>query len=439
MRIRIDALAGGGRGVGRAGGKVWLVAGGLPGDLVDAEILGEHPRWVDAVAVARIEEGPDRRPAACPHQPACGGCAWMVLREEAQRDWKRRIVIDALERIARLRNVPVEPTVASPRDLGYRNKVELVFGRDRSGRRLLGYHAASGELVDIERCLLHDDGGQAIHHSIRSFFLEGEGRDEPALDDPRRPIRLIVRRSEAAGAYLVALRGAPGPFASATAFARAIRERHPTVAGVVRLTAEPGRRGGTRTEILDGAGTLPETIAGTRFEVPAATFAQVNAPAAERLALEVLEAAGTPERVLELYGGMGIFSLAIARERRSFGTVVEADADAVAAGRAAASAIGARVRFVRSAVGPFLETLGGEEAHDVIVADPPRTGMERGAARAAARIGAPRVVMVSCDPATLARDLVAFVEAGYAVARVVPFDLFPQTPHVEVVARLDRT
>lgn len=387
-----------------------------------------------------LEAGPDRRLSPCPYQERCGGCAWMVLREEAQRDWKRRVVVDALERIAGLRGIAVEPTVASPADLGYRNRIELVFGRDRLGNRVLGYHAAnSGMLVDIDRCLLHGEEAQAIHGTIRGYFLDGPGSGEPALEDPGEPLRLILRRSESTGRFLVVLRGTARPFASARGFARWLRERHPSVEGVVRLLAEPGRRGGARTEILDGVGALPETIAGTRFEVPAAAFVQVNPLAAERLAREVLEAAGPARRVLELYGGMGIFALALARERGAEATVVEADGEAVRSGRAAAAATGARVRFERATVGAFLASPRRPAGYDLIVADPPRSGMERGAARAAARIGAARVILVSCDPATLARDLGPFVEAGYALGRVVPVDLFPQTPHVETVVRLDRS
>jgi 23S rRNA (uracil1939-C5)-methyltransferase len=372
----------------------------------------------------------------------------MTLDETEQRDWKRRRVVEAIERVGKLNGVEVGETVPSDLDLGYRNKVELTFGRE-GDERLLGFHpSGSGDrVVDVERCLLQGEGGRRVLESIREFFLHGPGRSETALDARGDPPRVVIRESRATGKILVAVRTGPVPFPSAAPFARQLMSRHPEVGGVVRLIARPGRRGGSATETLAGDPWIEEVLAGTLFRLPAATFFQVNTGAAERLAQVVMGAAGapSPNRVLDLYGGVGVFAIALAREGAR-ATVVEADRGAVECGRAAVAAEGiAGVEFVASDVSAYLEERGTATgsrllslAPDLVVADPPRTGLGPGAADAIAALAPPRIILVSCDAPTLGRDLRRFVDRGYAIRRVVPVDLFPQTASVEAVAELHR-
>jgi 23S rRNA (uracil1939-C5)-methyltransferase len=440
--VRIDSLAAGGRGVGRVSGRVWLVEGAVPGDLVRASAVRIRKSLVEARSLEILGPSPGRRPPPCPIQGQCGGCPWMVLDEAEQRTWKRRLVTDGLERIGKLQGVEVAETVPSDRDLGYRNKVELTFGREGE-RRLLGFHPPRDvrKIVDVEECLLQGRTGARILASAREFFLEGEGKGEPALDVPGEPTRLIVRESRETGTVLVALRGAPGPFRSAEAFAHYLASRHPEVKGVVRILSRPGRRGGATTVTLLGEPFLEETLGGTRFRLPAGAFFQVNTGAAERLVDLVLEAAGVSAlgEVLDLYGGVGVFGLALAR-RGARVTAVEADHSAVECGRRAAAEAGVQgVEFVLSEVAEFLRSPATGSRHpDVVVADPPRTGLGRGVAEAIARLGPERIVLVSCDAPTLGRDLRALADRAYAPRRVVPVDLFPQTAHVEAVAVAER-
>jgi 23S rRNA (uracil1939-C5)-methyltransferase len=367
----------------------------------------------------------------------------MQLPEEAQRGWKRTLVQDALARLGRLEGVPVAETVASPAALAYRNKIELTFGRTPAGVPLLGYHPPGDArgVVDIAACLLADPGMNDVVSAARAHFLDGPGAADPALPvtgDGREPLRLLVRRSRSEGAMLAGFRGEPGPFPSGPVFAQRLMAEVPELVGVVRLLVRRGRRGGTRVEALAGRTALRETLGGIAFEVPAASFFQVNTEGAEALMAQVLEAC-LPVRdgsVLELYGGMGAFGLALARAGGRV-TVFEADPDAVAAGRHAAEAAGLVVRFAQGDVLPLLAGARGSSP-DLVLADPPRAGFAPGVAEAIGALGAGRVVLVSCDPATLARDLRALQGVGYAVEGVVPVDLFPQTPHVETVTRLTR-
>ncbi|HEX5043036.1 MAG TPA: 23S rRNA (uracil(1939)-C(5))-methyltransferase RlmD [Candidatus Polarisedimenticolaceae bacterium] len=440
VELEIDGLAAGGRGVARREGRVWLVTGGLPGQRVLARARRTHARWIDGDVLQVLKASPLERPAPCPFHASCGGCAWMQLPEQAQRAWKRQVVRDALARLAHLPDVPVEETLASPLALGYRNKIELTFGRSPEGTPVLGYHPPGDarRVEDVAACLLADEAMNRVVACARAFFLEGEGAADPALTQPAEPLRLVIRRSRSEARLLAALRGAPGPFPSARVFAKRLGHEVPEVAGVVRLLAEPGRRGGTRVEALAGQSFLREAMGGISFEVPAASFFQVNPGAAETLLREVLSACG-PVRdrtALELYGGMGVFGLALARAGARVG-VLEADRDAVAAGMRAATEAGLPARFVRGDVLRSLRERGGTPV-DLVLADPPRTGLGPGVAAEVAALAPARIVLVSCDPATLARDLGALHARGYAVQRVVPVDLFPQTPHVEAVSTLAR-
>ena len=381
----------------------------------------------------------------------------MTLDETEQRDWKRRLVVEAIERVGKLTGVEVGETVPSDLDLGYRNKVELMFGRE-GGRRLLGFHpfGSGGRIVDVERCLMQGEGGRRVLDSTREFFLHGPGRSETALDARGDPPRVVIRESRASGKILVAVRSGPGPLPSAVPFASQLMSRHPEVTGVVRLIASFGRRGGSRTETLRGEPWIEETLAGTPFRLPAATFFQVNTGAAERLVQLVMDAVGAPapNRVLDLYGGVGVFAIALARGGAR-ATVVEADRGAVECGRAAVAAEGiAGVEFVASDVAAYLSALADRQARgtatgdrvqslvppppDLVVADPPRTGLGQGVADAIAALAPPRIILVSCDAPTLGRDLRRLVDRGYAIRRVVPVDLFPQTANVEAVAELHR-
>lgn len=440
--IRIQAWAAGGRGLGRLDGQVWMVVGGVPGDVVLARVVKDHGRFVEAVAEGLAESSPSRRRPPCAIQGECGGCPLMAVEELAQRDAKRRFVIDALERIGRLpAGLPVDALVNVPPELAYRNRIELTFGRTERSGRVLGYHRAGrpAALVDVSDCAIADQKLQPLLSAARRFFLEGPGRSDPAIEDARQPLRLVLRASGAKDERLIAFRGLDGPFATAGAFARMAASADPGLVGVVRLIGAPGRRGGTRVDTIAGRSFIADEIHGISLRVPAATFLQVHHGAAEILGEHVLRGAGASRRVIELYGGVGALGLALARSGAA-ATIVDADPSATACGAEAAQSHGlTEVEFVRSDVLAFLNRGDRRPIPDLVIADPPRTGLGRGVADRLARMGAPRIAMVSCDPATLARDLAALSASGYAIERITPFDLFPQTAHVEAVAWLKRT
>ena len=438
--VEIQTWAAGGRGLGRVDGRVHMVAGAVPGDLVLARIVKDHGRFVEAVVDRVVRPSGTRRPAPCPIQADCGGCPLMVVDETEQRSAKRQFLLDALQRIGRLpETIPVGDVAATPPELGYRNKIELTFGRGRASVRVLGYHGIRpAELIDVLDCATASADLRPLLESARSFFLVGPGADDPALRNPEEPLRLVLRASSASNERLVAFRGLPGPFPSLQAFARHAAEADPRLVGVVRLLAPRGRRGGAVVEVVEGRAWIAEKLHGTTFQVPAATFLQVHPLAAERLGAHVLEGAGAPSRVVELYGGLGALGLALAR-RGAHATIVDADPMAIACGTEAARSSGLhRAELLRADVLSYLESRHEGPSPELVIADPPRTGLGRGVAERLAALAAERVAIVSCDPATLARDLAALAGRGYTIDRVTPFDLFPQTAHVEAVAWLSR-
>jgi 23S rRNA (uracil1939-C5)-methyltransferase len=260
---------------------------------------------------------------------------------------------------------------------------------------------------------------------------------------PAEPFRLVIRESASADRVLVAVRAAGEAFPEAEALAAAIFARHPEVAGVVRVRARAGRRGGSDVEPLAGSAWLQEQIDAVTFRIPAACFTQVNREWTTRLPALVRELAGDVRgaRVVDLYGGIGVHGFALAAAGASEVTVCEADAEAVRCGREAARGAGVRaLAFAHASAEEFVrDRWPSRNAVDLVVANPPRTGMSGDVARGLGERAAGRLVLVSCDPPTLGRDVGILVGSGYRLRRAIPVDLFPQTPHVETVALLQRS
>jgi len=443
VEIEIESLAAGGRGVGRSGGVVWFVPGTVPGDRVAASARRRQASYVEGRLVRMLRPSPDRREPPCPLQARCGGCPWMALDEAGQRHWKRTLVVDALRRIGQ-NEVPVDEVRAVAGVLGYRNKLELTLGRDGAGKPAIGFHpadpAASG-LVDVASCPLQTDVANRVLATARDHLLERPDGWAGQAGAGREPFRLVIRASRHTGKVLVALRETSTPFPRAGTLARRLEAAHPELAGVVRIHARPGRRGGARVLPVRGKTWLVERVGGVSYRLPAASFLQVNLDAAELLIGLVRAAAGPVggKSVIELYGGVGTFAVDLAKRGASV-TVCEADVDAVRCGRLAARSAGVdRIDFLHSDVTAFLRgCLRDGRRAQVVLADPPRSGLGARLPKQIAALQPERVVLVSCDPATLARDARRLTEAGYAAERAIPVDLFPQTAHVETVLALSR-
>jgi len=429
IELDIESLAYGGDAIGRLeDGRTAFVRGACPGDTVRVEIDQERDRFVRAHVTEVVSASPDRVSAPCPYFGECGGCSWQHVAYSVQCESKRRSVIDALERIGGIPDVDniVAPTVSSSTEYGYRNKVELVLD-PTSGRPYLGYHrAGSDKVVRVESCLLlprkHQKVPRALGGALR--YLTGESD----LGIVRVGYRVAVHTNDVE----VALWTAPGGFprnAVAKTLAQAVR----TTSIVRVLTKGPSaERSVSGVESLSGRGNWRERLGELDYTVSAPSFFQVNTKGAERL-VELVMAALQPDgsdRALDLYAGAGTFTLPLAQHA---GEVI------------AVESAGPAVRDLRRNLENnqlWAEVVGGDAAReiaelghfDVVVVDPPRSGLapEVLAALTASR---PRdLAYVSCDPATLARDSRVLIGAGYELVSATPVDLFPQSYHVETVA-----
>jgi 23S rRNA (uracil1939-C5)-methyltransferase len=403
--------------IARHAGKVLFVRGGAPAEELTATIREERATYAYADVTAVVRPSPDRRVAPCPYLPRCGGCPWQHLTYRAQLAAKTAAVAELLRRIGRIA-VRVEPTLPSPQEFGYRGRLKLRAGGGQVGF----YAAASHELVPVAHCLLAEP---AVDLAVEAVAALVRG-----LETAVRRIE-IVAGDEAPG--VVVLGEAEGRWEPADeARAAAWRAAHRTVRGLVLRG-----RGWRRAWGDDRVAVWPEPD--LPLTVRAGTFSQVN-PAANQLLVRTVLALLAPapgERVLDLYAGAGNFALPIARRRVAV-TAIEQHAQAAADGRANAARAGlAACHFRTGRVERELAALVAAGAPaDAIVLDPPRSGAAAALA-GVLRLAPARLVYVSCDPATLARDL-ARLGAAYRIDTVQPIDLFPHTYHVETVVRATR-
>jgi 23S rRNA (uracil1939-C5)-methyltransferase len=441
IQVAIDRLAYGGRGVGRHDGLVVFVAGAAPGDVVVARVEKVRRSHAEAVAVGLTASSAERVAPRCPHFGRCGGCTWQHIAYAAQARAKEAVVRESLAHLAGIRDAPVAPIVAAPDPWYYRNKMEFSFHPEG----ILGLHHRGhwDRIVPVETCFLQSPASAALVNTVRLFAQQCR----LAPYDPRTHrgfLRsLLIREGRATGQRLVGLVTGEGPFPHAAALVRAVREADPAVTGVVRGVVSGASDGApiVRTETLDGAGCLEEEVAGLRFRIGLDTFFQTNTPQAGRM-VEHVVAAATPadgRLVVDLYCGVGTFALALARAGgRVIG--VELSPAAVEAARANGALNGLpSATFVAGDARVMLPAIVGQHGTpDVVVLDPPRAGAGGRVMRKIGRSGARRVIYVSCNPTTLAPDVRELLAFGYRLVQVQPFDLFPQTYHVEAIAVVDR-
>ena len=414
-------------------GKTVFVAGAVAGDTVEATLASDGKSFSKARAERVLKPSPDRVDPPCPYAGMCGGCPWAALARPAQLAAKEANVRDALVRIGRFSPEDasrlVQPIRFTDDAWGYRNKIELA-PRMQNGKLTLGLHAAeAATVVKVKRCALFE-----------KRFAKAVGAVEGALAFATHGAdigieRVGIRASRRTRDLEVALWTPAGPFPRAEV-ARVLRDAVKPTSVVRVLTAgEKAARRVKKVEVLDGRGNWSERVGDEVMRLSAPSFFQVNTAAAEILVELVLDAlAPKPDELaLDLYCGAGTFTLPLARRAGAVYTV---------------ESYGPAVRDLRRNLDlahlDNVEPIGGDAARefpdedpDVLVVDPPRAGLAPEVVDLVSHSGARAVAYVSCDPATLARDLARFRELGpYEPVSVTPVDLFPQTFHVETVTHL---
>jgi 23S rRNA (uracil1939-C5)-methyltransferase len=443
LELKIDSLAYGGNGVARLNGFVVFVRRGLPGDTVRARVTTVKRNHAEALALEVVEPGPERVEAPCAHYPACGGCRFQDLAYDAQVAAKDGQVREALRRIGGLDEPPLEPILPAEEIFHYRNKLEYSFTQAPAGPAL-GFHRAGrwDEVLEIERCWLTTDLGNAIRLAVRDW-ARAEGLVAYDQAEHTGYLRhLIVREGRNTGQALVQLVTAPGKLAARESFVAALRA-FPEVRSIHwAVNDRPAEVTNLPTRLLWGEDAIEEELNGLRFRVRPNAFLQTNTTMAERLYRLALEYAGLTgeETVYDLYSGIGTIGLTFAREALTvWGVEVSEESVACALENAQLNGI-ANTAFFAGEVADSLEELHDRAGPpDVVVVDPPRAGLSGKALRRMARLEAPRIVYVSCNPTTLAANVKTLAtDWGYELVRARPVDMFPHTPHVETVALLSR-
>jgi len=438
--LNIERAAAGGAGLARLDGQVVFVEGGLPGSRVSARVARQGKGCLHAVAERVLEPSRDAVEPFCPHFGVCGGCTWQNAAYPAQLRFKREIVREQLKRLGGL-ETDVAETLASPDVRFYRNKMEFAFAQANPTGTLLGLRERfhPDRVLEIETCFLMPAFAMDILRAVRK--LVAATRLPPYFARTGTGVwrHFVLRRSDASGRWLARLIVGPAaPFKRLRALGETLLREFPELAGVtLGMRKDRADIAIAQQKIWSiGEDFLTERICGLDLRVSVEAFFQTNTKAAGALYAEAVRAAGLSgaKTVWDLYCGVGGLSLCLAREAKHVtGFEISQEAVTDAAVNAASNGLSDKCSFV---AGDLKELISRRKARpDVVALDPPRAGLHPDVTQTLARLGAPRMVYVSCNPATLSRDLKR-LSAMYQVERVTPVDLFPHTAHVECVATL---
>jgi 23S rRNA (uracil1939-C5)-methyltransferase len=440
--VTVDRLAYGGQAVGRHEGLVVFVSGAAPGETVRVRVRRVQRRHVEADVVSVESASPERVTPRCVHfAQGCGGCIWQHVDYAGQLRAKEATVADSLARLGGLHDLPLRSIIPAPNPWHYRNKMEFAFHPEG----VLGLHprGAWHSILPLHECFLAPPLTVALVKAAQAFARE----TNLSLHDPRTHQgllrELVVRQSWGSGETMLGIVTSPGPFHDAAAMADCLAAVDASVVSVVRSirassdTSAPLQQ----TTLLRGQDHITEIVGGLRFSVGVETFFQTNSAQAERLVALVRELAGevTGALAIDLYCGVGMFTLALAAAgAKAVGIELSTSSVAAARVNAASNGLGDTGFLAGDARTVLPQVLAEHGSPYVVVLDPPRAGAGGKVMRRIARAAPTRIIYVSCNPTTLARDLAELEPFGYRVCVVQPLDLFPQTYHVETVVALDR-
>ncbi len=444
LELRVTGLAHGGAGVARREGYVVFVEGGFPGDLVRAEVTKARRDFAHARAVEVLEPSEDRVAERCSHEgTGCPGSPWQGLHYERQLEHKQAQVADALSRLGGLSGHEAEEIVPAAEVWRYRNKMEYSFGQSDVQELVLGFHARGRweQVLGAEDCLLASERSNAVRNFVRDWC-----RNEGLSPYDRRAgtgflRNLVVREGRRTEDLQVRLVTGEGDF-RAVDFADDVRRASPGASVLWTRTAALAEVShGGETATLAGSDRLEEELSGLRFRISPTAFFQTNTEMAERLYELAADYAGLSgsERIYDIYCGIGTLSLVLALRSAEVWAVDVQEASIADAIENARTNEVDNARFfagdARTALRPLAEQA---PRPDVVVVDPPRAGLSKKVVRRLLETRPKRIVYVSCNPTTLAPNARQMVDGGYSLAKVRPVDMFPNTPHIECVALLER-
>ncbi len=463
VELEIEKLAFGGKALAHVNGLVVFVDGAIPGQRVRAQVVRKKRQFAEARMTEVLTQSPDWIEPFCPHFGVCGGCTWQNLSYGEQIRWKRLHVMECLQHLAGVDDSVVAPTVPSPNETYYRNKMEFTFADRRwlmpeeiaakdvvyERSFALGLHArgAFDKVFNVEQCFLESRRAVEILVWVREWSRQsGLGAYTTRTHEGFWRF-LVIREGKRTGQTLVHIITASHPKEEEVvdALVGGLLEQFPEITTVIhsinRKKAQVAI--GDDSRVVMGPGYIEEHLGDVRFQISAHSFFQTNPCAAEML-YETVRDFGEfsgGETVWDLYCGTGSIALFIAnRVRRVIGFEVVGEAIADAYRNCELNGID-NCRFF---LGDLKDEIVGAQGKagcgdppDVVITDPPRAGMHPGVVKALLVLSPKRIIVVSCNPSTLARDL-SMLRDRYEVRRIKPFDLFPHTAHIECVAQLDR-
>ncbi len=447
LTLQIQRLSSDGSGVAHSpDGETVFVPGAAPGDEARVRIVKDCKRYAFGILEELLTPSPDRVPLDCPVAGPCGGCSLRHLDYTAELRAKQENVADAFARLGGL-EVPVREILPSPEVDRYRNKVQFPVGLDKAGNPCIGFYAGrTHRIVPCPDCKLQPGVLNEIGNALCAFFAQKGIRPYDEETGKGLVRHIFLRRGAHSGQTMVCLVCTKAQLPCAQELCSQLRQDFPAIATIL-LNVNPKNTNvilGSETHTLYGPGFIEDTLCGVPVRLGPLSFYQVNTLAAERLYGVAADYAQlTPQDLLlDLYCGMGTIGLSMVDRCREL-VGVEIVPEAIDSAKANAARMGeaaaAKSRFFCADAGQAATRLAAEGLNpDVVMLDPPRKGCDEPTLSAVVRMAPRRIVYVSCNPATAARDAAWLEQNGYHTEQVQPVDLFPRTKHVEAIVSLQR-
>ncbi len=441
VELEITDLAFDGKSVAHLDGKVIFLKGGLPGETVLAEITRTKPRYNEGIVREITKKCEHRIDAICTHFDYCGGCTWQDLQYQSQLDFKKKQVIDCVERIARLEGVTVPDVIGSIELFNYRNKMEYSFNIDEEHGFTLGLHERGhfDRVFNVDRCYLQSEVSSKIVGWLRDFVKREEIPVYDVMNHGGYMRFLVIRQSKRTANLMVNIVTNYGDFPVREKLIKEMTTEFPEITTIIHC--QNGQKSniaiGEIEKILYGTGFIEERLFNSTFRIRPNSFFQTNSVQTEtlyRTAFEMLNPVKT-DKVMDLYCGTGSIGILIA------GYVSEVIGVELVAESIEAANINAEknhvenIKFFEGNVKDYLRTEHNTiNEFNIIILDPPRAGLHPKALKRVMELKPEKILYISCNPATFARDAKALVEQGYRLPVVQPVDMFPHTMHIELVS-----
>jgi 23S rRNA (uracil1939-C5)-methyltransferase len=443
VEMEISDLAYGGKSVAKLNGLVVLIRGGIPADIVKAEIVKKKSNFAEAKILEIIKESNLRTKPVCSHFGLCGGCSWQDLKYEEQLKFKTKQVKECLEHIGNFSDSPIQDALGSDEIFYYRNKMEYAFASDPNQHLILGLHPRErfDQVFDLKECFLQSEKANRIVDFVRRFAKDTKLIPYDLKERSGFLRFLAIRESKNTDMTMVNLVTNQGEFPSEGEFSSSLLSNFPFVKSVVRnINSKLANIAiGEEEELLGGERTITEKLGKFIFEISSNSFFQTNTRQAEKLYELVLDMADLQgdELVLDLYCGTGTISIFLSPNAKKVIGVESVEESVKNAQRNAELNGVTNCEFICGEVKKVLaKSETDKKIPDLVVVDPPRAGLHKHVVKSLLSIKPPKIIYVSCNPSTLARDLKILCEKYYKLEKVQPIDMFPHTYHIETLVGL---